>query len=93
MTADERINALLNRAGCPVMKVRGEQENRQYINTAMDGAMKTYGGMPDILAMTYYAADLLREKQELVSLVDRLEVALENVLNEREGKETAHENA
>lgn len=52
MTADERINALLERAGCPVMVVKS------------DAPPTTERHMAD--------------------LIDRLEVALENALNERD---------
>lgn len=52
MTADERINALLERAGCPVMVVKSDAPPTP--------------------------------ERHMADLIDRLEVALENALNERD---------
>lgn len=55
MTADERIEQLLKRAGCPMMVVHNTDTTQ--ISLPID---------------------------ELVDTIDRLEAALENVLNERD---------
>ena len=52
MTADERIEQLLKRAGCPMMIVKSDAP--------------------------------ATEERHMVYLIDRLEVALENALNERD---------
>lgn len=52
MTADQRIEALLKRAGCPMMIVHSDAP--------------------------------ATEERHMAYLIDRLEVALENVLNERD---------
>ena len=77
MTPDERIEALLNRAGQTISDLpkRYEQEHR---NTAFDAADK-FGGS---LSMTQNFEDYILH---LTDVIDRLEQALENQV-------TLHEN-
>lgn len=76
MTADERLEALLNRAGQTISDLpkRYEQEHR---NTAFDAADK-FGGS---LAMTQNFEDYILH---LTDVIDRMETALENVCGERD---------
>ena len=75
MTADERIEALLNRAGQTLSDLpkRYRQEHR---NTAFDAADK-FGGS---LSMTQNFEDYILH---LTDVIDRMETALEYVLGQR----------
>lgn len=84
MTADERINALLARAGKPVMLVCNaqEDENGSIMRAAHRVALRDFGG-----SIALYIRHLL-------DTIDRLEAALSNVINEREQlKRDLHEAA
>lgn len=76
MTCDERIEALLNRAGQTISDLpkRYEQEHR---NTAFDAA-DHFGGS---LCMTQNFEDYILH---LTDVIDRMETALENVCGERD---------
>lgn len=76
MTADERLEALLSRAGQTISDLpnRYEQEHR---NKAFDAADK-FGGS---LAMTQNFEDYILH---LTDVIDRMETALENVCGERD---------
>ena len=77
MTADERINELLARAGSPVMVVRNTQEDEQerkedIMRYARIVADRDFGG-----SVALYI-------RHLADTIDRLEAALNNVIGERE---------
>lgn len=76
MTCDERIEALLNRAGQTISDLpkRYEQEHR---NTAFDAA-DHFGGS---LCMTQNFEDYILH---LTDVIDRMETALGNVIGERD---------
>ena len=77
MTADERINALIARAGSPVMVVRNTQEGN---STKFFGALETIKQIID----DEFNGDMFEYINHLVDTLDRLEVALYNTLNERD---------
>ncbi len=77
MTADERINALIARAGSPVMVVKNTQESD---DEKHNGARAAIERMADEL----FHGNVVAYIGNLVDTIDRLEVALYNTLNERD---------
>ena len=75
MTADERINALLERAGCPVMVVK-DIEDAECLGYLLPTLR--------VIDTPMYGGSYGKFMKHLVDTVDRLEVALENALNERD---------
>lgn len=75
MTADERINALLERAGCPVMVVK-DIEDADCLGFLL-AALR-------VIDTPMYGGSLCKFMKHLVDTIDQLEVALENALNERD---------
>lgn len=72
MTADERINALLERAGSPLMFVANPE-----LHTVQSDAI--YDTLEDCIE-----AIVKDRTRGLYDTIDRLEIALHNVLNERD---------
>ena len=77
MTTDERINALLARAGSPVMVVRNTQESEEEKH---NGARASIECMAD----EQFHGNVVDYIGHLVDIIDRMEAALHNVLNERD---------
>lgn len=77
MTADERINALLARAGSPVMVVRNTQESEEEKH---NGARASIERMAD----EQFHGNVVDYIGHLVDTIDRMEAALHNALNERD---------
>ena len=75
MTADERINALLERAGCPVMVVK-DIEDAECLGYLLPTLR--------VIDTPMYGGSYGKFMKHLVDTIDRLEVALENALNERD---------
>lgn len=71
MTADERISKLLERAGCPMMIVRNEDNH-----TIKPMAYATIAE-----AVSAYCDEVRRDS---IDTIERLAAALENVINERD---------
>ena len=77
MTADERINALLARAGYPVMVVRNTQESDEEKHNGAKAAIER-------MADEQFHGNVVDYIGHLVDTIDRLEAALYNTLNERD---------
>lgn len=77
MTADERINALIERAGSPVMVVRNTQEDE------LERRRGIYSETRKTIEEQFEDSMILYIRH-LADTIDRLEAALHNVINERD---------
>lgn len=92
MTADERINALIERAGSPVMIVKGKdkyspsarmaQIDKQARMMAHELHSQKYECTISIMGDEIIAQDA--KIRDMANIINRMEAALHNVLNERD---------
>ena len=77
MTADERINALIARAGSPVMVVKNTQESDDEKHNGARAAIER-------MADEQFHGNVVTYIGNLVDTIDRMEAALHNVICERD---------
>lgn len=76
-SADERIDALIKRAGCPVMAVKNTQESEEEKRAGAKNAIER-------ILLEKYNGNVNDYITYLVDTIDRLENALHNVIGQRE---------
>lgn len=77
MTATERINALLTRAGRPALRAADPERDTP-------GRLMDFADNMDAIVDAEHGGSRIRYIRHLVDVIDRLEGALEGVLAERE---------
>lgn len=85
MTADERIESLLNRAGQTINDLPTWGGNVRRLEQAKREALTEMGcRWTDYPGMSEAEAQLLEYILKLAGIIDRMETALENVIGERD---------